>query len=298
MKFLLTSFTIITTTAGFSPASNKLFHTTLNADVSSNVITGDKPIFDPLGLYPTDSQERQLGLIRPLEGGTDSSTDTRQVTDPLGIYSDPQQLSVAVDMSSSLPFLPRPSLLDGSTLPGDRGFDPFNFAQSNIDSLQWQRRAEIKHGRLAMLATAGWVFAELFHEDIAQAFNQPVMLASYGRVPSILNDGLVHANNPFFWIGVLAILSGLEMSEVQRENNKECRLNPGDLNFDPLNLGGKDDEKKQFYMQEAELFNGRLGMLAITGFAIQEWFLNSAVVNQVPIFFKPINVALEQFMNA
>ena len=297
MKFLLTSFTI-TTTAGFSPASNKLFHTTLNADVSSNAFTGDKPIFDPLGLYPTDSQERQLGLIRPLEGGTDSSTDTRQITDPLGIYSDPSQLSVAVDMSSSLPFLPRPSLLDGSTLPGDRGFDPFNFAQSNIDSLQWQRRAEIKHGRLAMLATTGWVFAELFHKDIAQAFNQPVMLASYGRVPSILNDGLVHANNPFFWIGVLAILSGLEMSEVQRENNKECRLNPGDLNFDPLNLGGKDDEKKQFYMQEAELFNGRLGMLAITGFAIQEWFLNSAVVNQVPIFFKPINVALEQFMNA
>lgn len=296
MKLLLTSLTI-SMTAGFAPVSNKLIRTALNADVSSDVVTIDKPIFDPLGLYPADAQERQMGLIRPLEVGIDSSTATREVMDPLGIYSDPLQLSTSVDMSSSLPFLPRPSLLDGS-LPGDRGFDPFNFAQSNIDSLQWQRRAEIKHGRLAMLATTGWVFAELFHKDIAQAFNQPVMLASYGRVPSILNDGLVHANNPFFWIGVLAILSGLEMSEVQRENNKECRLNPGDWNFDPLNLGGKDDEKKRFYMEEAELFNGRLGMMAITGFAIQEWFLNSAVVDQVPIFFKPINVALEQLMNA
>jgi hypothetical protein len=35
-------------------------------------------------------------------------------------------------------------------------------------------------------------------------------------------------------------------------------------------------------MKEAELFYGRLGMLAITGFAVQEFFLHSAVVNQMP----------------
>jgi len=52
------------------------------------------------------------------------------------------------------------------------------------------------------------------------------------------------------------------------------------------------------YMEEGELFNGRLAMLAITGFAIQESFLNSAVVDQIPIFFKPMNVVFEQLMNA
>ena len=59
-----------------------------------------------------------------------------------------------------------------------------------------------------------------------------------------------------------------------------------------MSLGGKID-KEQHFMQEAELFNGRLGMLAITGFAIQEWFLNSAVVDQIPTFLKHIDVAFE-----
>ena len=59
-----------------------------------------------------------------------------------------------------------------------------------------------------------------------------------------------------------------------------------------MSLGGRTD-KEQHFMQEAELFNERFGMLAITGFAIQEWFLNRAVVDQISMFLKPINVAFE-----
>lgn len=63
--------------------------------------------------------------------------------------------------------------------------------------------------------------------------------------------------------------------------------------FDPLGLfEGKTVEEKHF-VEEAEVINGRLGMLAIAGFAIQEYSLNSAVVDQMAIFFKPINFALE-----
>ena len=39
---------------------------------------------------------------------------------------------------------------------------------------------------------------------------------------------------------------------------------------------------QQFFLREAELFYGRLGILAITGFAVQEFFLHSAVVDQMP----------------
>ena len=58
------------------------------------------------------------------------------------------------DMSKSLPFAPRPKLLDGK-LAGDVGFDPFGFAGPDQASLINMREAEIKHCRLAMLAVVG-----------------------------------------------------------------------------------------------------------------------------------------------
>jgi hypothetical protein len=247
-------------------------------------------IYDPLGLYPSNSPERAAGLIKPLENVVPPD---RTIFDPLSLYQDKTKVS-NTDMSASLPFLPRPVLLDG-TLPGDRGFDPFNFS-SDTDALQWYRKSEIKHARLAMLAVVGWPLSEIFHKDIASALDLPAMLASHDRVPSVLNDGLSHASSPLFWIAAIAAGAILEIQESVNENTF-CKLNPGDAGFDPLNLGGKNEEQEHF-MQEAEIFNGRLGMLAITGFAIQEWFLNSAVVDQIPILFKPLNVALEQMVDA
>merc|ERR1712232_1443330 len=46
------------------------------------------------------------------------------------------------------------------------------------------------------------------------------------------------------------------------------------------------------WMQTAEIKNGRLAMLAITGFAIQEFATGVSVVDQYPIFFKPITEIL------
>ena len=72
---------------------------------------------------------------------------------------------------------------------------------------------------------------------------------------------------------------------------------PGDLGFDPLGMAGSTRQER-FYQSEAELFNGRLAMLAITGYALQEWWTQNAVVNETPLFFKPIWVALEQLQDA
>ena len=312
-------------TAAFVPQGNNgaaMTKNSLQAESVSTLPSPTRPIFDPLGLYAEDSPERMAGLIRPLESSevqynkevqdplglypaysqelidgivkASKSSYNKDVVDPLRLYQDTSQVSSDGQMSASLPFLPRPALLDG-TLPGDRGFDPFNFA-SDASALQWQRKAEVKHARLAMLAAVGWPVAELLHKDIASTFDLPILLASGDRVPSVLNDGLSHASFPAFWIAIITAAAVIEIQECV-EANLSCKLDPSDKGFDPINLGGKTMEQKHF-MHEAELFNGRLGMLAITGFAIQEWFLNSAVVDQIPIFFKPLNVAMEQLMNA
>lgn len=281
--------TVAFTSNGKGPVSSTQTTTLADSAASTLWTAPDKPIFDPLGLYGQNSPERLAGIIKPLESSIINS-ESKPILDPMSLYNDQSQVTGEADMSASLPFLPRPALLDGS-LPGDRGFDPFNFA-SDANALQWQRKAEMKHARLAMLATAGWVAAELFHTNIADKLGLAPLLASNDRVPSILNDGLSHAHFPAFWIATIATAAALEIGEVVDEN-KACKLNPSDYGFDPLNLGGKSDDQKMF-VQEAEIFNGRLGMLAIVGFAVQEFVLKSAVIDQVPIFFKPLMLLLSK----
>lgn len=70
---------------------------------------------------------------------------------------------MAASRSKSVPFLLQPLKLDGS-LAGDEGFDPLGL--SDLDDalgldLYWMREAELKHCRVAMLATVGFVGQEL-----------------------------------------------------------------------------------------------------------------------------------------
>jgi hypothetical protein len=112
----------------------------------NDVFTG-QALYDPLGLYPKDAEERLLGRLQPLE---DAATmgPSGVVKDPLKIYTDASQVDQTTEMSESLPFAVRPSML--ASVPGDRGFDPFNFA-ADENALQWYREAEVKHARIAML---------------------------------------------------------------------------------------------------------------------------------------------------
>jgi hypothetical protein len=97
-------------------------------------------------------------------------------------------------------------------------------------------------------------------------------------------------------VAALGAAAALEIQASKESQSSEV-VAPGDLGFDPLGLAGITKSQKH-YMLEAELFNGRLGMLAITGFAIQEWWNQASVVNDMPIFFKPMNVVFEQLMDA
>ena len=58
----------------------------------------------------------------------------------------------------AIPGAERPKNLDG-TMVGDIGFDPLGF--SNWLNLNWAREAEIKHGRVAMLAATGMIVQDI-----------------------------------------------------------------------------------------------------------------------------------------
>merc|ERR1712232_905891 len=159
---------------------------------------------------------------------------------------DMSELTTGVEMSPSLPFLKRPELLDGS-LPGDRGFDPFNFASDN-SALSWYRDSEIKHARLAMLATVGWPIAELAHKGLATRFDLDQALAFHDKAPSVLNGGLSQTD-PLFWVGAISAAAALEFVATKNGDRKE----PGDFGFDPMSLGGRSEKQRFFHARGRDI---------------------------------------------
>ena len=121
-----------------------------------------------------------------------------------------------VEVELSVPEFKRPVLLDG-THAGDMGFDPLGLAR-DTPTLHTYLEAELKHGRLAMLAVVGWVFAELFAES---------GLAPGGRAPSLLNGGLFTLQNFLCTATIFALVSASEQSRDSTSSAALCKDGPG-----------------------------------------------------------------------
>jgi len=241
--------------------------------VESRKMDDYRPVWDPLGLYPTESEERTNGRLQALEPSNIQAQ--KPILDPLRIYSG-METNDSIDLSDSLPFLPRPAHLDG-TMAGDVGFDPFNFAAGDdAQELYTMREAEVKHGRIAMLAAVGWVISEVLDKPIARMFHLPSLLGHGDKVPSLLNGGL-ETIPPVYWATVLGLAGGLEAWSM----SKDAKPLAGDYGFDPFSFYPKDNAGQE-RMQLAEIKNGRLAMIAVTGFAYQELFTNAGVMHSIP----------------
>jgi light-harvesting complex II chlorophyll a/b binding protein 4 len=167
--------------------------------------------------------------------------------------------SVGEAQGSWLPFLPRPSYLDG-TYPGDAGFDPLGLvnkdgwwydiagAKTPERRLAWMREAEVKHARLAMLAAAGWPLSELWHARIASVTGLPYVLGeTSGRAPSVLNGnlgpwgvmlGFATLFASWLELNTLDQVHGLTATGKTWDGREEVikEYTPGDLGFDPLGV--------------------------------------------------------------
>ena len=259
---------------------------------TTEVVSEPNKIHDPLNLYSSDSEERKNGMIKPIEPEV---VVANAVVDPLGLYGNgSEEIDSDAIMSQALPFVTRPLMLTGE-LPGDAGFDPLGFAKSREDLMNY-REAEIKHARLAMLAAAGWPLSELFDKKIAIALHLTPLVDASDRAPSILNGGLGKVN-PFYWIAILGAASAIEFYGINKSKSTDDSYFPGNLGFDPLGVYPKN-EADQKNMQLAEIKNGRLAMIAIFGFAIQEFISKSGVIDETPFFFLPLAETLKMYTNS
>jgi light-harvesting complex I chlorophyll a/b binding protein 1 len=187
------------------------------------------------------------------------------------------------ERSASLPWLPRPVNLDGSMV-GDVGFDPFylssipkdfsgfiqppQWEEKSIPTLYWMREAELKHGRVCMMAWFGWVAAD---GGFGFPLRFPGEIYSVESIPTSYDahDILVSQGSMGFLLlvaGLLEVCSGAVLVEVAKgDNDREA----GDFGLDPLSFlkGKSEDEVNR--MKLRELKNGRLAMLAFAGVVTQ-----------------------------
>jgi len=147
-------------------------------------------------------------------------------------------------------------------------FDPLGFTKDmELNGVKRFREAEIMHGRVAMMATIGYLVSEST-PTITYGMNVHHTIAN-NQIPEIAGTVMF----PFF----LAI----NISEALRANKgwvepglgdlftlRESYY-PGDIGFDPIGL--KPTDAKEFAnMHSKELSNGRLAMLAAAGMCVQE----------------------------
>ena len=176
------------------------------------------------------------------------------------------------------------------------------------------REAEIKHGRLAMLAAVAWPLQEIFHPIFIDMLRgsgvsgvRDVLAETNGFSPSLLNGGLLQPDVAISLSLAVFVASVLELKDLKVREAQGLQWNeydntklPGDLRFDPLRLTRSlpTDQKVEFL--EKELLNGRIAMLAITAYVAEEVGFGVPVIQFTPDLFQPLIFATDfrEFMDA
>jgi hypothetical protein len=147
-------------------------------------------------------------------------------------------------------------------------WDPAGLSSDgDVATFKRRRSIEIKHGRISMLATMGYITPEVvgrfpgyLSKSKGVSFEDiPNGLAAISKVPGV------------GWVQIVAYCFYCEASVAYGEGEKV----PGDLGWKPPLLSGFDGEAKQKKLN-AEIANGRLAMVAIIGMFFQDGLTGSA----------------------
>merc|ERR1711988_815914 len=145
-------------------------------------------------------------------------------------------------------------------------FDPAGLCEGkSVDEVKMLREAEVTHGRVAMLATVGFIAQERAHF----LFVEP----DKDIGPAIRHLDEVRAVNPVFFEGLTFVIACAELyralygwvNPTDKGPGRNRLLSddyyPGDIGFDPLGL--KPDTPEEFeLMATKELQHCRVAMIA------------------------------------
>jgi light-harvesting complex I chlorophyll a/b binding protein 1 len=176
-----------------------------------------------------------------------------------------------------------------NALPGDRGFDPLHFAEKDYIMraqytllqllpgtvkedpppprpsaliLRDYREAEIRHGRLAMLAAIIWPLQEMLDK----------LLLDVDQFGPLIYGPMTLPYFPLLMTLIMMLLGYLDIyaKAIQEKDDIGDAFLPGDCFWDPLFILEGAPASMKRNMQERELFNGRVAMLAFAAYTFEE----------------------------
>lgn len=257
---------------------------------------------DDLMIWNEESLEELLGNLRE-EKANISNIQVGRWKHPTAGQVDGTLESAALGLEQALlqGVVPVSAGVGSECLPGDFGFDPLllsevdlfrpaqnfllNLLPGGADDkptaeepagrpkaliLRDYREAEIRHGRLAMLAASFWPLQELLDRFVLSDDQFGPLI--YGTVTL-----------PYFPLMMTAIMLLLGYLDIYSEAIKDMdqigeAFLPGDCFWDPLYILQDAPDRMKRNMQERELFNGRAAMLAVAAYIIEESITHQALI--------------------
>lgn len=209
-----------------------------------------------------------------------ANVPARQTVAPVNMASIDEAFGVSIETGNKCPPLGARILQDTSP-----------------DALKWFQNAEIKHGRIAMVATIGFMVQKFgvhfplylgptgsnaFHPASDEAwllssttgvtFSDIATAAPLDAIKMVPMAG---------WLQIFFVAGWFECIAYERQWNRENPI-PGDYGYDPLGFtkregGFESEELKSLRLKEIK--NGRVAMMTIAA-----WVSNEAIPGALPVW--------------
>jgi len=211
----------------------------------------------------------------------------------LGFFINAGSVPKSAPIAASYPGAFQPSEVGATGLPGDVGFDPLGLANFDLSAesatdkmrsaayvMRDYRDAELKHGRLAMLAAVAWPLQEKLNPLLAAKYRMPNLVAETGGLsPSVLNGGLEQGIIPSSIVTFAVLISLVEAQGLRIKKAQGDSWFPGDYGTARIAERGTE---QFFSLASGEIWNGRIAMLAILAYVVQEAVTRVPTAEMIP----------------
>eukprot|EP00434_Breviolum_minutum_P032597 symbB.v1.2.028830.t1/scaffold3090.1/size63861/2 len=156
-------------------------------------------------------------------------------------------------------------------------FDPLNVLKEDEGAMKRAKRLELVLGRLAMLGVVGVPSAELWHDQLAAFAGLPNLMPENGQAPSMINE---HSLSPVVEVVLVSGIVGLSALALEATSKKSNDVEE----IESLRMPSLSPMLKSA-LREAQVFNGRVAMVAVLAIAMQEILTGQATVDITPFLF-------------